>query len=378
MTMRALRHGPPPDEHWVIVGYRQADGKGRAHGPVLEQRFDWRIVRPAGVAGARGPSESGQRRHARAAGAPALRRALNPAAEAIRRAKMLLFAPQALTRQAAPKRAGFPRSELPDFFKIERLRLQSGTVPLLRIYSFDIDSDDDFIAELVRVLNRLPPDGLIIDIRDNPGGNIWAAERALQLFSGQPIQPTLFSVLATPFTRAAAATAGLARDELKSWRPSLEAAVRNGELYSRALPITEPEMCNAIGRVYPGPTVLVTNANTYSSGDLFSAGFMDNAIGPVICVGLATAGGGANVLDYAQLRLALKGTPMALPKLPEDIGLSLSFRRATRNGPSLGTPIEDVGVEGHESYAMTRDDVLHGNRDLYERCAATLARMRLG
>ena len=381
MTLRPLRFGPPPDEHWVIVGYRQTDARGHPRGPVLEQRFEWRIVRPAQVKGARrdaGALTRGRRR-AQRAGAPALRRALNPAAEAMRRATMLLFAPQALARRqppAASRRGGFPRSELPDFFRVQMLDTQHGKVPLLRIYSFNIDSDDDFIAELVRLLLRLPADGLIIDIRDNPGGNIWAAERALQLFSDHPVEPTLFSVLATTFTRTAAATAGLGRSELGPWRASLEAAVRNGELYSRALPITPVAMCNAIGRVYAGPTVLVNNANTYSSGDLFSAGFMDNAIGPVICVGLATAGGGANVLDYTDLVGALEGTPMALPRLPEGIGLSLSFRRATRNGPNLGLPIEDVGVEGHESYVMTRDDVLHGNRDLYDRCAATLAALR--
>jgi C-terminal processing protease CtpA/Prc len=249
-------------------------------------------------------------------------------------------------------------------------------VPLLRIYSFDIDDDEAFIAELLRLLPLLPQEGLIIDVRDNPGGNIWAAERALQLFARRPIVPTRFSVLATPFTRALAATAGLGRDELAPWRASLDAAVRNGELYSRALPITPPERANAIGRVYPGPALLVANANTYSSGDLFTAGFVDNAIGPVICVGQATAGGGANVLDYEVLADALAGGAFALPTLPDGIGLSISFRRATRAGPSEGLPIEDVGIEGDESYAMTRDDVLHGNRDLYARCAATLAKLR--
>lgn len=371
LTMRPLRYGPPPDEHWVIVGYREVDARGRAVGPLLEQRFDWRIVQPARLAGAR---RSSAPRSAARAGAPALRRALNPAAEATRRARMLLFAPQALARRT--KRGGL-QSELPDFFKVERVPLPDGTrLALLRIYSFNIDDDDAFIAELERLLRLLPPDGVVIDIRDNPGGNIWAAERALQLFTDNTIVPTNFSVLATPFTRTAAVTAGLGREELAPWRESLDAAVRNGELYSRALPITDPALCNAIGRVYPGPALLVNNANTYSSGDLFSAGFMDNAIGPVICVGQATAGGGANVLDYSDLRGALEGTPMALPRLPDGIGLSLSFRRATRGGASLGLTIEDVGVEGHEGYAMTRDDVLHGNRDLYARCAATLAELR--
>jgi C-terminal processing protease CtpA/Prc len=379
LTMRPLRYGPPPDEHWVVVGYREADAKGRLHGPLLEQRMDWRIVQPQAIAmaiaGARAAGGDAKRRAAKRAGTAALRRAVNPAGEATRRARMLMFAPQALLG-GAPRRRSALASQLPDFFKVEVVATPAGELPLLRIYSFDIDSDDAFVDELLRLLPLLPQDGLAIDIRDNPGGNIWAAERTLQLFSARPIVPTRFSVLATAFTRLAAATPGLGRDELGPWQPSLEAAVRNGELYSRALPITPPALANAIGRVYPGPTLLVVNANTYSSGDLFAAGYVDHAIGPVVVVGQATAGGGANVLDYDVLAAMVANTPQALPALPDGVGLTLSFRRATRGGPSEGLPIEDVGIEGDESYAMTRDDVLNGNCDLYARCAATLAKLR--
>ena len=48
--------------------------------------------------------------------------------------------------------------------------------------------------------------------------------------------------------------------------------------------------------------VLVGDSTTYSAGDLFSAGFVDNDIGPFVCVGEATGAGGANVWDYAELR----------------------------------------------------------------------------
>ena len=53
------------------------------------------------------------------------------------------------------------------------------------------------------------------------------------------------------------------------------------------------------------------------------------------------------------------------------IGLSLSFRRATRAGPSEGLPIEDVGIAG-TPYAMTRADLLSGNVDLLAHCVALL------
>ena len=122
--------------------------------------------------------------------------------------------------------------------------------------------------------------------------------------------------------------------------------------------------------------MLVGDTNTYSAGDLFSAGFVDNDIGPFLCVGEATGAGGANVWDYDELRKALAGTAIALPPLTGGIGLSFSFRRATRAGPSEGLTIEDVGVAG-APYAMTRNDLLAGNGDLLMRCVALLRQQPL-
>jgi hypothetical protein len=62
--------------------------------------------------------------------------------------------------------------------------------------------------------------------------------------------------------------------------------------------------------------------------------------------------------------------------LPDGIGMSLSFRRATRAGPSEGLPIEDIGIAG-APYAMTRDDLLNGNRDLLSACIALLKQQKL-
>jgi hypothetical protein len=193
------------------------------------------------------------------------------------------------------------------------------------------------------------------------------------LFTPKPIQPTRFSVLATPFTRDMAALPSLSED-LLPWKASLDAAVRNGELYSQPIPITDVEACNSIGQQYGGPVVLVSDSTTYSAGDLFSAGFVDNGIGPFVCVGEATGAGGANVWDYAELRTALAGSAIQLPALPDGIGLSLSYRRATRSGPSEGLPIEDIGIAG-ATYALTRDDLLAGNRDLIGHCIGLLSQL---
>ena len=367
LTMRSLQYGAPPDEHWVIVGYRQVDARGQPIGALQEVRAPWRIVIPQKAAARAATAQ-------RKASPSSLRQSVNPAAAAVRRAKMLMFAPASLAAGAKRLPKHSIASHLPETLRSSVMQTPQGPIAVLRLWAFDAEPTH-YLQELMRLLPLLPQEGLIIDVRGNPGGYIEAAEGALQFFTPKPITPTRFSVLATPFTRALAATPGAAQD-LAPWRQSLEDAVRNGELYSRALPISDAAACNAIGQIYGGPVVLVADATTYSSGDLFCAGFVDNGIGRFVCVGDATGAGGANVWDYKDLRAALKGTADALPKLPDGIGLTLSLRRATRSGPSEGLAIEDVGVAG-PSYAMTRADLLHSNRDLMAYCVSLLRQMPL-
>ena len=218
------------------------------------------------------------------------------------------------------------------------------------------------------LLAKLPQDGLIIDLRGNPGGLIWAAERLLQLFTPAPISPTRFSIIASDLTRSMT-DAPQNRRSLSPWRRTLLDAIGTGEVYSQSVPITPYERCNDIGQVYGGPVIAVVDATTYSAADLFAAGFADNRIGTVVSVGRATGAGGANVWRADTLNSALAGTPHRLPRLPQGVGFTIAVRRATRIGASDGAPIEDVGMVGHRTYAMTRNDLLHGNVDLLSFCA---------
>jgi hypothetical protein len=381
LTLRSLRYGPPPDEEWVVVGYRTEPSRPGAAGTSRSITFRWTVIDPNQVAGR--PARAGRRargqgrEHQHAMG-------VSPAAEEIRRAKMLLFAPQSLTGRSAPAAAPPRRprrparrgpasrpieTRLPTTLRAAELAAPDGPFGYLRIFGFDTPPDP-FVAELVRLAPLLPDRGLVIDIRANPGGYIVAAERALQLFTPRRIEPTRFSALATPFVRQIAGIGPVVAD-LKPWRDSLEAAVRNGEPYSRPIPLTDPAGCNDLGQLYGGPVLLVADSTTYSSGDLFSAGFVDNGLGPFVCVGTATGAGGANVWDYGGLRQALAGSAAALPALPDGISVSFAYRRATRSGPAEGTPIEDVGIEG-EPYRMTADDVLGDNADLLAFCLERL------
>jgi C-terminal processing protease CtpA/Prc len=389
LTFRALDYGPPPDEHWVVVEYRTRRGATR------ETRFDWTVVAP-------GRAETAVSRATRAA----LKVAVDPAADAVRRAKKLTFVPElwatedeaepaappppplprASTTRAGVARAGgaAPSGRLPtgnaggvgtdwiptplqDVLAARALDADHG---LLRLWSFDVGDDAAYLDEMTRLLGLLPAGGVVVDLRGNPGGLVWAAERALQLFTDHPVVPTRFSLVATPLTRLMAASP-FNRLELEAWNGSLQDAVSTGEQYAQPLPLTDPAWCNDRGRVYPGPAVAVVDPNTYSSGDLFAAGWVDNDVGPLVAVGQATGGGGANVWTLSQVRDALAGTERALPPMPAGTSLTVAVRRTIRSGRGDGIPVEDLGIAG-VPYDMTRDDLLRGNADLQAFCLGLL------
>lgn len=381
LTYRPLSNYSLPDEETVSVGFRRADAKGRPIGKRLLATLEWRVINSRFVDRFR----AGATKH-RAARARV--RSLNPSAAAVKKAKLLMFASDALRGEskASRKNAGTAvpgsrvrafHTELPDFLRAWTLRGSQDRQEFgyFRIFEFDVPSVRQFLEELKRLLQLMPPQGLIVDIRGNPGGIVVAAEMALQFLTPRTIDPTRFALLATDFARTFCALKPN-RAEFGKWLPSLKAAVRNGELYSAALPITEPSKCNLAGQVYGGPVILVADSTTYSSGDLFTAGFVDNGIGEVLCVGESTGAGGASVWDYGDLRQWAGKLRRQLPRLPDGGLLRFSFLRATRAGPQLGAPIEDVGVSvrASQQYAMTRDDLLCENRDLLARCIAWLER----
>ena len=355
LTFRALDYGPPPDEWWVVVGYRPVR-RGGGLGAVREARFDWRVLTPGRAATAV--------RDARLA----RKLAVDPAGEAVRRAKKMQFS----TGLWRADQAAAEGDAMQDVVSARALDDRTG---YLRLWSFDVQDDDAYLDRVTALLAGLPQERLVVDLRGNPGGLVWAAERLLQLFTDGPVLPARFSLVATPLTRALA-DSPFNRLELEAWSPSLQDAVTTGDVYSQPLPVTDPGWCHDRGRAYPGRAVAVVDATTYSSGDLFAAGWLDNGVGPLVAVGAgtgahATGGGGATVWTYAQLRDASAGTDDPLPLLPAGCGLTVAVRRAVRSAAGDGIPLEDLGVAGRP-YTMTKRDLLGGNADLLRFCAQVL------
>jgi hypothetical protein len=99
----------------------------------------------------------------------------------------------------------------------------SGTFGLLRIRSFDVSDYMAFVHEVARILQILPPNGLIIDVRANPGGNILAGEHLLQLLTDRRIDPEPVCLRNTTGTLAFTNN-----EHLSVWRPSIDLAVETG------------------------------------------------------------------------------------------------------------------------------------------------------
>ena len=377
LTNRALEYYDMPDEDRVVIGFRAVDADGEPTGKRQSATFDWSVLDTSVV-------EEFQSEQPDRPAARARMKALNPAAAAVKRAKLLVFASNALRGEAAPRPAiskeTVPKGAVAPLKTSLAEYLKGGTIQgskpgetfgYLRLFTFDVRSVREFLEEVRRLLLQMPPRGLIVDIRDNPGGVVVAAEMALQFLTPRTIEPVRFSLRATDFARNFC-DQEVNLEEYAKVRPSLAAAIRNGELYSAALPITEPSRCNLAGQIYGGPVVLITSATTYSSGDLFTAGFVDNGIGKVVCVGQSTGAGGACVSNYDAIRDAFGSGRQKLAELPGGAGLTISLMRATRSGPNQGAPIEDVGVTPDVAYESTRADLLDENRDLLATCVGLL------
>lgn len=372
LTVRSLRLHLPPDEEWVTVSYLGLDGVRH------ELREPW-LVAPNAPAMA----------DAEVLTTAAASMGLDLHADETGRARALLYAPRAveqslgnvaieLSAEPAAVGADVPTT-MPLVFRARSVQTASGVVGHLRIFTFNVPDPAAFVAEFVRLVELLPQDGLVLDVRGNGGGHILASEFTLQTLTPRRITPEPVQFVCTPLNLEICRRH---RDnptnqiDLGPWFPSMDQSVETGSIYSSAFPISPEEGANSVGQRYFGPVVLVTDARCYSATDIFAAGFQDHAIGPVLGVDDNTGAGGANVWTHGLLR-ALRDVPAdpdsPYRPLPKQADMRVSIRRTLRVGALAGTPVEDLGVRADVRHEMTRRDVLEGNVDLMDAAGALLA-----
>ena len=374
MTLRSINMSLPPDEDWVDVTYK-------VDGATHETRLPWRVFESAAEVTTPGTL-------------PSLPAGVETAAhhlvgidlrtELTRRMKRRLFAPASLedasapnnakertrkARAAAPLAAGPVQTSRPDELKARIVDTPSGTFGHLRIFTFHMQDQDinAFLNEVVRLLSKLPPEGLVLDVRGNGGGYVIAAEFLLQFLGPRRVTPEPFQFVSTP------GTTGLARTvaDYQDWKDSLEEAVTTGSAYSTALPLYPADQVNSAGQLYQGPVVLITDAQCYSACDIFAAGFQDHQIGQVLGVEANTGAGGANVVTHEELRT--EWTDGRLKKLPKGVQMRVALRRCLRVGTRMGQPVEDLGVVPNQVHELTKRDLLEENADLMAAAGALLA-----
>ena len=353
LTTRPLDLSLPPDESWVSITYRSKSGK-----ILTLDRQKWMVdaVHERPIA-----TKTTRRKRA----------ALDLKKTKINQLKKELY--QRKKPVLGPRDVRV-RKEFADMFYAQVKRVGGREFGYVRLFSFDPDDPDQFVAEFKRVITSkgFPQEGLILDVRGNPGGKIRAGERLLQLFTPRRITPELFEFINTPLNLDICRHAPKHWD-LSRWTASMVDAVQTGAIYSSGFPFTSEESCNDIGQVYHGPVILIIDALSYSTTDMFAAGFQDNEVGEVLGTSDNTGAGGANNWTYEDLMTALRSHPASPFKpLPKGADIGLAMRRSIRVGRNSGRPLEELGIVPDDRHYMTKRDLLEENYDLLRKAAEKL------
>ncbi|MCI0508228.1 MAG: amidohydrolase family protein [Gammaproteobacteria bacterium] len=378
LTIRPLGRGLPPQEEWVTLRYTDNDGNTQ------EWTQEWYIFEP-GISANRVAFET-LSKEATAVG-------FDDLTDDIQQTRKVLFAPNVpaaetagLTPAMAARRLTKGSADittlLPGIFRARTIEHNGKAYGYIRIFTFNVNDADMFVNEFVRLAEQLPDTGLIIDVRGNGGGLIYAAEQLLQVLTPQHIEPERAQFINSPLNLA------LCRNHQRSsrypglvlepWLRSMKQSVQTGATFSLAYPITPEEKCNEIGQRYFGPVVLIVDPLCYSATDIFSAGFRDHQIGPILGTGANTGAGGANVWSHhllSQLMIPDQMAETASPykPLPHGADIRVAIRRMMRVGENEGDIIEDLGIVPDSVHRMTRGDVLQDNNDLKAKAISMIA-----
>ncbi len=380
LTIRPMKRVLPPDEEWVRIGFRLKSGD------VAEIKHNWLVFSPDSSLGFRKMDSI-----------EATAFAFDIQTDAVHQIKKILIAPKALEEEKAHTKSqklkkvskGSLDTRMPWVFKAMKVPKDNPKYGYIRIFTFNVENADIFIDEFSRLCEALPKDGLIIDVRGNGGGLIYAAERLLQLLTHHIVEPQGAQFINTPLTleicRRHEDSKMFPNFKLKPWIDSIEQSVESGSIYSRAFPITKRKDCNNIGQKYFGPVVLITDALCYSATDMFAAGFQDHEIGHILGTSWNTGAGGANVWSHQLLQVLLSDSDDSYSamdvspfrSLPWNSGMRVAVRRILRVRNSSGIPLEDFGVVPDTVHLMTEDDILYSNRKLLDAAIKIIEKQRV-
>jgi hypothetical protein len=337
LTFRWLGRLVRPDEDWVVVSYTVG-------GEQRHLRFPWLVTgRPEEAA----PPRSGS---------PSLARGEDEEGQWIRSVKQHLF--------ARPDK--WDRAPLPDLVAYREIAREGDPRRFghLRIFSFGVPAGQvpRFVRQVRRLVAQAPPDGLVVDLRGNPGGTSSPPRSFCS--SSRPRRSSRSAWTSSTPRRPARWPSGCTA--ARSGRPLRRRPARGGATAAQFLPSPplQPRAAyNALGQAYQGPVVLLVDALSYSAADVFAASFQDHDLGPVVGPDPQTGGGGGNVWPYEGIR-RLAGAGRRMPRrLPGGASFDVAVRRTTRVARRAGATLEDRGVVlAGDPLPLTSADVLGDNR----------------
>lgn len=183
--------------------------------------------------------------------------------------------------------------------------------------------------------------GLLVDLRNNPGGEIPYAEGLIELFGPKNVMPEGFRLKANQANLDFVTLT----PEYQEYVPLLTRAIKDRKDMTNTAEITPKVVVNSKGQFYFKPVIVMVNSNCYSSCDIFSAGMQDNGMATIWGEDTRTGAGGANVQSHADLYKALPEDQKApFAPLPGNQEIEIAWRQAVRVGKNAGKLLENEGV----------------------------------
>lgn len=265
-------------------------------------------------------------------------------------------------------------------FAAEKVATKSGTFGLLTLPSFGSDVTPALVAELSRILRRMPKKGLVIDLRNNDGGKVDFVKLLAELVSDKSVPPQLSRIRATRLMSAFLRAADLKKEPediqrfLPLWRPAVRKALQAKKPFIYpAANIYSEAVSNRRKQVYKGPVITLVDGLTYSAGDIFTALQEDEKMSLVVGTSGNVGAGGASTMTYSSFT---KISAKLFPRLPRGVDFSTAFSRVFRTGRKEGAVLENFGVQPDVRYYPTYNDAVDDDSDLLKFLGKKLKKLR--
>jgi hypothetical protein len=154
---------------------------------------------------------------------------------------------------------------------------------------------------------------------------------------------------------------------------ALRAAQAEGATYTAPTPLNRAVELDTLGQYYFKPVAVLTNANCYSSCDMFSAQMQDHGSAIIFGEESTTGAGGANNRNLTDTIKALKESLGPYQKLPSGQDIGHSFRQTIRIGKNAGILLEDRGVISDVIVPATLSDLYTDSGDQFKIISKALA-----